>query len=292
MAPSRRRGSQRSFPWGVLLLALVMLAVGIGVGYHLRSPGMLPSREAIPPRKPQRAERPRETPTPEPRGPKVALVIDDLGQAPPELVTRLCAQPIPLTVAVLPFLNHTHRSVELAREGGKEVILHLPMEPLGYPGPSKDPGPGAIFAAMGEREVRDRVQAAIREVAGRSGVNNHMGSRVTPDRRRMTWILEEVKARGLYFLDSRTEKDSVAFDVARELGLRTARRQVFLDDDRRPEAIEQQWSRALEIARREGEVVVIGHLVPETLGVLERQIPRARSQVAFVTAGSLATLVK
>ncbi len=299
---SGRSAKGRRSPWGVVLLALVMLGLGLGIGYGFRkaevSPEPAAHATARKPLHPAPKARPSVVPAvpPETRPapsearskPKIAIVIDDLGQADPELVTRLCAQPIPLTVAVLPFLKHSERSADLAHDAGKEVMLHLPMEPLGYPGPGKDPGQGAVMFGLSEPEVRARVRSALMNVPHRQGVNNHMGSRITPDVTRMRWVLEEIRKKNCYFVDSRTEKNSVAFDVAESLGMRSVRRRVFLDDDRSAAAIEQQWQRALDLAKTEGEVLVIGHIDPETLGVLERVIPRSRDTVEFVFAGVLA----
>jgi hypothetical protein len=215
-------------------------------------------------------------------------VIDDLGYAAPELVTRLCAQPVAFDVAVLPYQEYTHASAEIAHERGKEVMLHLPMEPLGYPGPGKDPGPEAVMYDLGEAQVRERVRKALADIPYRKGVNNHMGSRITPDRTRMTWILDEIKNRHCFFVDSRTEKDSVAFAVARELRVPTALRKVFLDDDKDAAAIAHQWARALTLAQNDGEVLAIGHIYPETVEALEKLIPAAKGQVTFVNASALA----
>lgn len=294
----------------MLGVALLMLGLGLGLGWFFRgasAPRPQPEAPQAVARKPRtgaprggpavpesrKATEPQAgAPARAPEGadpmPTLALVIDDLGYAPPELVTRLCAQPVPFTVAVLPFLEHSQASAQLARERGKEVILHLPMEPLGYPGPGKNPGPGAILHAMDEGEVRRKVREALLAVPGVKGVNNHMGSRITPDTTRMGWILEEVKARRAYFLDSRTEKDTVALEVARRLGIRSVQRKVFLDDSKDFAEMERQWHRALALAEKEGEVVIIGHIYPETVSALERLVPRAKGQVQFVTAGSLA----
>ena len=225
----------------------------------------------------------------EPAGlPHFALVIDDLGYAAPELVTRLCAQPIAFDVAVLPFQEFTHASAEIAHERGKEVMLHLPMEPLGYPGPGKDPGPGAVMYDLSEAQVRERVRRMLADIPFRQGANNHMGSRITPDRARMTWVLQEIKAAHCFFVDSRTEKDSVAFAVAQELRVPTVLRKVFLDDDKDAAAIARQWDRALSLARKDGEVLVIGHIYPETVSALETLVPAAKGKVTFVNASQLA----
>jgi hypothetical protein len=216
------------------------------------------------------------------------LVIDDLGYAQPELVTRLCSLPVPFSVAVLPYQEHTRESAEIAHRLGKEVMLHLPMEPIGYPGPGHDPGPNAILYNLPEAEVRHRVQMALSEIPHRTGVNNHMGSRITPDRTRMGWVLQEIKARKCFFVDSRTEKDSVAFAVAEELGIPALQRRVFLDDDKAFSEMEKQWARALKLAEKDGFVLIIGHIYPESVEALERLVPRSKGQVRFVTAGQLA----
>jgi polysaccharide deacetylase 2 family uncharacterized protein YibQ len=205
----------------------------------------------------------------------------------PEVVTRLCSLPIDFSVAVLPYQEHTKASADIAYRLGKEVMLHLPMEPIGFPGPGRDPGPHAILFALPEAEVRARVRQALDDIPHRVGVNNHMGSRITPNVERMRWVLQEVRARKCFFLDSRTEKDSVAFDVARDLGVPTVQRKVFLDDDKAFPEMEKQWERALKLAEKDGSVVVIGHIYPETVEALEKLVPRTKGQVRFVAAGKL-----
>ncbi len=314
--PKSRRGGRTSTPvlaiWG-----LVMLLLGAGVGFLFSGAGCnrkdrshaaskeappKPSRKSAPTPKSAKAQEPAPEPlNPEPRKeepkkhepepkvelPRFALVIDDLGYAAPELVTRLCSQNIPFSVAVLPFQEFTKESAEIAYARGKEVLLHLPMEPIGYPGPSKNPGPGAVLYDLTESETRLLVRQALDAVPHRKGVNNHMGSRITPDRKRMTWILEEIKARQCFFLDSRTEKDSVAFDIAEELQIPAVQRKVFLDDDKSYGEMAKQWERAVGIARKEGQVVIIGHIYPETVEALEKLIPKSKDEVRFVKAGAL-----
>ncbi len=279
-----------------------MLLVGLGLGLLLSQtscerkqkptpPKVEPEKRSKPePKHPPRAVEPVKPVTgrPEPESglPKFALVVDDLGYAAPELVMRLCAQPIAFSVAVLPYQEFTKESANIAFEKGKEVMLHLPMEPVGYP--NANPGPDAVMFDLSEKEIRERVRKALDDIPHHTGVNNHMGSRITPDRPRMTWVLQEIKARHNFFVDSRTEKDSVAFDVAKELGVHSVQRKVFLDDDKDFAAMEKQWNRALAIAKKEGEVLVIAHIYPETVEALEKLVSRTKGEVRFVKAGELA----
>ena len=301
------RGKGKRTPSLVLVgWALLMLALGLGAGLMLGQQGC-GRREAPPkhegpkpePKKPEKkSAEPKAKPaaeaakpqSPEPAKPlpRFALVIDDLGYIQPELVTRLCSLPIAFSVAVLPYQEYTKESAEAAHRLGKEVMLHLPMEPVGYPGPGRDPGPNAILFNLSETEVKRRVRLALDDVPHRAGVNNHMGSRITPDRMRMGWVLQELKARKLFFVDSRTEKESVAYEVAEQLGIPAVERRVFLDDAKAFPEMEKQWERALKLAEKDGSVLIIGHIYPETVEALEKLVPRSKGQVRFVTAGQLA----
>ncbi len=285
--------------------AALTLALGLGAGLMLGQQGCgkreAPAKREAPrpePKKPEKkAAEPKAKPSSEaarPQSrepahplPRLALVIDDLGYAPPELVTRFCSLPVPFSVAVLPYQEYTRESAEIAHRMGKEVMLHLPMEPIGYPSPGHDPGPNAILFNLPEPEIRRRVRMALDEIPHRVGVNNHMGSRITPDRTRMGWVLQEIQARRYFFVDSRTEKDSVAYDVAEQLGVPAVQRRVFLDDDKAFPEMEKQWGRALKLAEKEGFVLIIGHIYPETVEALEKLVPRTKGQVRFMTAGQL-----
>jgi hypothetical protein len=302
---SKRTSTLALMGWAVLMLALGLVA-GLVLGQQgCGKRGTSEKREAPKPesrrpepKKPEnkslepKAKPPVEvvkpkSPEPERILPRFALVIDDLGYIQPELVTRLCSLPVAFSVAVLPYQEHTRTSAEIAHSLGKEVMLHLPMEPIGFPGPGRDPGPNAILFNLPEPEVRRRVRLALDEIPYRVGVNNHMGSRITPDRTRMSWVLQEIKARKFFFVDSRTEKDSVAYDVAEELHVPSVQRRVFLDDDKAFPEMEKQWERALKLAEKDGFVLIIGHIYPETVEALEKLVPRTKGQVRFITAGQL-----
>ena len=216
-----------------------------------------------------------ETPAPPPEilpgaGARVAVVIDDLGRSLADLDT-LDALGVPLTYAVLPFETHTPEVVVELRRRRHEVLVHLPMEPAN----GADPGPGALTRAMGRRELVHATREALAAVPGAVGVNNHMGSGLSTDPRAMRTVLGVLAKRGLFFLDSRTTVDTVAYRVATSLGIPAAERQVFLDRDPTAEEITHQFRRLLTLARERGSAIAIGHPYPETLDVLAREIPVA-----------------
>jgi len=227
-------------------------------------------------------------PAPRPARARVAIVIDDLGRDVAALEKLLAALAVAgnvqLSWAVLPYESRTAEVVELLRRHGAELLLHLPMDPEG----AADPGPGALLTGMSKRELAAATAAALAAVPGAAGVNNHMGSRLSSERSAMTAILGEVRREGRYFLDSRTSAGSLGFEVARELGIPAANRDLFLDDETERGAVAAQFAKLLALARERGAAIAIGHPHPATLGVLAEEIPRAVAEgIEFVPVSYL-----
>jgi polysaccharide deacetylase 2 family uncharacterized protein YibQ len=205
--------------------------------------------------------------------PKAAIIMDDMGNS-LESIRALCALGRPITAAVLPFAAETRPTIDAAAACGLEVMLHLPLESLGKPRRTPE---GTISAGMTPEEVRRGVQACLDQVPGCVGVNNHAGSKVTEDGATMPVILEVIREKGLYFIDSRTTSASVAYEAARRLGIRAAGRDVFLDGTLDETAIKARIEELFRIARDRGRAVGICHPKPETLAALRKYIALAGS---------------
>jgi polysaccharide deacetylase 2 family uncharacterized protein YibQ len=201
----------------------------------------------------------------------VAIVIDDLGGN-RRAARELLGLPKPLTFAVLPKLPHSREIAEAAAGAGREVLLHLPMEPMGYP--EKNPGPGALFRSMSPEEMMAVLEEDLKEIPHSIGVNNHMGSLLTEDKEVMRLVLSFVKERNLFFLDSYTTPRSVVEEVAHQLDLPTASRHVFLDhvpDD--AEYVAGQLDKLAATAKRHGAAIGIGHPRTATIAALKEHLP-------------------
>ena len=206
---------------------------------------------------------------------KIAILIDDIGYDPGAL-RRLLAIEAPLAFSVLPRLPHSRSSAEEVHRAGKEVLLHLPMEPHGYP--DRDPGRGALFASMTAREIRMTLEEDMKSVPHAEGVNNHMGSKFMEEREPLRVVFDALYGRGLYFVDSVTTEASAARELAAEKNLRFAPRDLFIDD-----AEDRGWARLhlerlLETRNEWNEFLLIGHPYPETVAALEEMIPRFQSR--------------
>lgn len=215
-----------------------------------------------------------------------ALVIDDLGQD-LEAASKLAQMPYPITFAVLPHLVYSTATAEEAHRAGREVMLHLPMEPDS----AVRPGPGEIRVGMSRAEVERLVDEDLRSVPFVSGVNNHMGSRATTDERLMNVVIETLAKRRLFFVDSRTSPESVALDVARRRGVPATYRSIFLDDVETVPYTIGQLRGFLDMIETQDAALAIGHPHPTTLAALERFLPELeRHNVRVVPASQLLRL--
>lgn len=219
---------------------------------------------------------------------KIAIVIDDLGND-MQGTKEMMELTIPFTVAVMPFLPTTKRDAEWAHSLGHDVLVHMPMEPV--KGKKSWLGPGAITTDLSDEEIRQRVIAAIDEVPFAVGINNHMGSKVTADKRVMKIVLEVCKEKHLLYLDSKTTHKSVVQAVANEVGLRTLENNIFMDDVYTRDHIVKQALKVLKYVDDHDTTVVIGHVGPpgkHTAAVLKQSIPSIQKKAQFVTISKLA----
>jgi len=216
--------------------------------------------------------------------PKVAIIIDDLGYD-TSLAEGFAHLNLALTLSILPFAPHTHSIAHKAREAGREVMLHLPMEPRSYP--RINPGDGVLLVSMERATILEVLERDLGEIPFIEGVNNHMGSRFTENREQMMVVLGELKRRGLYFVDSKTSRMSVAFDLARQMEIRTACRDIFLDNDLSEGALTIQMERLLTVARHKGHAIGIGHPHKETLWFLRKFQVGLQKEVEVVPVSCL-----
>lgn len=198
---------------------------------------------------------------------KVALIMDDMGYS-LDVIYDIIGLQEPITVAIIPFSPLGKQTAQLAHQNGMEVLLHLPLESIN--GSEAGNGiEGIILTDMSEQEIIATVDKDLDQIPFISGVNNHMGSKITPDLSAMDIILRRVKQRGLFFVDSRTTAYSVAYDLARQLDIPTAQRHVFLDNKSDESTIRENLIELFSLARTRGEAVGICHPLPETVEVLK-----------------------
>lgn len=201
--------------------------------------------------------------------PAVVILIDDMGDN-YERCKAAVDLPGPLNFAFLPHSPFAAKLAKDASRQGQEVILHAPMENTHH----RPLGPGALTRDLSEGDYLSQLQNDLDSVPGAVGMNNHMGSLLTTLKLQMEWTMDVVLDNRLFFIDSRTTAESVAWKVARQRGIPYLQRDVFLDHERTLEFIHQQFEKTLEIARREGFAVAIGHPHRVTVQYLQWALPQ------------------
>jgi len=289
--------------WLVVLLLLAGASLAVAfflIFFHRPGPGEAPSstlpqlsapaKKAVLPT--ETAPAPLPAPTESRREPEtaasaakplVAIVIDDMGYQ-QATARELLDLDLDLTFAFLPFAPANAPLLARARARGREILLHLPME---SDSPDKNPGPGLLTTAMDAATLREELGKNLQEVPEAIGINNHMGSRFTSDAAAMRRFLPSLAAHDLFFLDSLTSPSSAAHRLATEMGIRTVRRDIFLDNEQIPEKIIKQLDLLVQIAGRNGRAVAIGHPYPATLEALRRYRARLLNRVELVGVSRL-----
>jgi len=303
--PKRRKSGGRSRPSRLPIAAIAVVLVIVGLiiygcsaikhqisGYfgagnkeHAATSQSPTTTEASPTaQSPQPETSPSASVLPENTGPKVAIIIDDCGYN--EERCKLFLQlPIPITLSILPMTKYGKQIEADALAAGKSVMLHLPMEP---DSPQFNPGAGAITTEMTDEQVQAQVEADLNSLPEAPGANNHMGSKATSDARVMRDVLTVLQKRHMFFIDSQTSGSTVGESTARELGIPTAERDVFLDNQKDLPYIRGQLKQLQDLALKRGSAIAIGHPFESTAQALSEAIPQMQSAgIIFVTAESL-----
>jgi polysaccharide deacetylase 2 family uncharacterized protein YibQ len=217
--------------------------------------------------------------------PKVIIIVDDLGLN-REPIDELIKLPAPLNFAILPNLPYSRYAAEMAHRKGWDVILHLPMEPndsSGYTG--VDAGDGVLLVGLSKKEILAKLERNLASVPHIKGVNNHMGSKFTENSELMGLVLQRIQNEGLFFIDSKTSKNTTGYEIAKKLKIKTAQRDVFLDQGSQGvNYIKSQIEKLISISKEKGHAVGICHPYPDTLIVLSDMIPKIKEEVDIIPA--------
>lgn len=206
--------------------------------------------------------------------PMVAIVIDDMG-VDRHRSAAIIDLPPPLTVSFLTYAHDLATQAALAKAAGHELMVHVAMEPSSK---AVDPGPDVLLTSQDDAELRRRLEQGIGRVPGAIGINNHMGSRFTEDKRGMGVVLDVLRKHGLMFLDSRTSPKTVARGIAHRVGVAVVERNVFLDNENSEAAVLKRLAEVERLAARRGYAIAIGHPRDGTLKALAEWLPAARAR--------------
>ncbi|HHF6009803.1 TPA: divergent polysaccharide deacetylase family protein [Haemophilus influenzae] len=213
---------------------------------------------------------------------KLAIVIDDVGYHLKE-DAAIFAMPREISVAIIPAAPHARARNQEAKSQGRDILIHMPMQPVS----AVKIEDGGLRLGMSAAQVNDRVNTAKNIVRDAIGMNNHMGSAATADPQLMTYLMTALQEKHLFFLDSRTIGKSVAGKIAKEQGVRSLDRHIFLDDSNEFADVQRQFKAAIHYARKHGSAIAIGHPRPNTIAVLQAGLRNLPEDIQLVGMGNL-----
>lgn len=213
---------------------------------------------------------------------QVAIVIDDFGYR-PKTENQILKLPIAISVAVLPDSPQAKEMAEKAHRQGREVLIHLPMAPISKQRLERN----TLFPSMDQAQIDSIIQQAIINVPYAKGINNHMGSLMTGDLAAMKRVMHSLNGTHYYFLDSVTIGKTKAGQAAREAGIPSLHRNIFLDDTQSEQNVRQQLNNTIALARKHGSAIAIGHPHPVTVKVLQQMVPELPADIELVAVSAL-----
>lgn len=200
----------------------------------------------------------------------IGLIIDDFGYRNDHVSNGFLNLSGKLTYAIIPGHEYSQLFSKKAYDAGYEIIVHMPMENIGKTYGEKE---YVLMSYFQDDEIKDRISSAFDQLPESIGLNNHQGSRGTADSRVMTLLAGVIKEKKKFFIDSRTTSNSLAETTMRKYNVQTNKRDIFLDNELDEEIINTQLLKLAELAEEKGIAIGIGHVKPQTLSVLEREIP-------------------
>lgn len=213
---------------------------------------------------------------------KLAIVIDDVGYHLKE-DAAIFAMPREISVAIIPAAPYARARNQEAKSQGRDILIHMPMQPIS----AIKIEDGGLHLGMSAAQVNDRVNTAKNIVRDAIGMNNHMGSAATADPQLMTYLMTALQEKHLFFLDSRTIGKSVAGKIAKEQGVRSLDRHIFLDDSNEFVDVQRQFKAAIHYARKHGSAIAIGHPRQNTIAVLQAGLRNLPEDIQLVGMGNL-----
>jgi len=216
---------------------------------------------------------------------RLAVIIDDMGSSMEE-ARSLAGIGVPLTFSIIPDLARYREVAAFAAANGIETMIHIPMQSKGWP--QRRLEANGLLVSMDDAEVRARLEGFMRDIPKAVGANNHMGSEYTEHEEQMRVVLGALKSRGLFFIDSMTSPRSTGLRLAREMGIRSERRNVFLDNEQNQTYIQGQLNQAVRVAQKAGTAIAICHPHPATIKALASLLPGLEQQgITLVPASQL-----
>ncbi len=225
---------------------------------------------------------------PQNTSPLITIVIDDMGIN-VKRTKEISSLQYPITASFLTYANNLKSQIAVSKANGQEIMAHLPMEPQVMQNFTSK----MLTTTMSDTEVKQTLKEMLDLFSNIVAVNNHMGSKFTEDKHRMSIVMEELAERNLIFLDSKTTSHSASAEEAAHFGVKLVERNVFLDNKDDFNYIMGQLRQTEEIARTRGHAIAIGHPKEQTYLTLKAWLPTLKEKgIRLVPLSKMVKLIQ
>ena len=206
-----------------------------------------------------------------PNAGRLAIIIAMMGLSPSTTEAAIKTLPGRVTLSFAPYAPNLQSWIAQARKAGHEVLIELPMEPIGFP--RNDPGPNTLLTSLSTVENLNRLDWVLSRAAGYVGVMATQGGQFSLVEESLSPVLDALKKRGLMLVDSRASSRSLATEVAATLQLPRAFNNRFIDSTPSASEIDRRLADLEQIARTTRVAVGLGYPLPITIDRLTAWLP-------------------
>jgi uncharacterized protein len=218
--------------------------------------------------------------------PKIVIILGGMGLN--EKLTRRAISDLPgeVTFAFAPYGNSLQAQVDNARQNGHEILLQLPLEPVGFP--ASNPGPKTLLADADQATNEEALHWHMSRFQGYSGVINYMGGRFLSAPTAIKSLLIELKRRGIAFFEDGSLPLSATDQVAGSLNLPVRRGQGVIDVNPDAQSITAALNALEEQAQNGGIAIGTGSGLDVTIDAVRDWAKDATSRGVIIVPASAA----
>ena len=215
------------------------------------------------------------------RKPRIALIISNLGLS--ETYTKAALELLPedITLSFSHVAPRLKTWVREARQKGHEILLDIPMEPIGFP--KNDPGRATLLTSSNEVENLNRLEHIMKQAGGYVGLLGTLGTKFMLHSETFLPVLKSIKQRGLIYVDSRSTSRSLGPELASSIQLPKAFNNVFVDREPSQEKIKNKLAELERIALKRRFAVGIAQPFPITIEILSQWTERLKTKQIALT---------
>ncbi|WP_103612032.1 divergent polysaccharide deacetylase family protein [Campylobacter concisus] len=193
---------------------------------------------------------------------KLVLIIDDVATF--EHAGMIKSLGLKITPSIFP-ATKTHPDTPNIARTFEFYMIHLPMQAKHFDSPEI----GTLTINESFESMHEKIKKIRKDFPRAKYTNNHTGSRFTSDYDAMDKAYRALIEQGFIFVDSKTIAQTAVARAAKKYNQPYISRDIFLDDDPSAAAVRRELVAAVNLAKKRGYAIAIGHPKKNTIAVIK-----------------------